>query len=770
VSAPAPTPGRRRGARTSGRWRPSPSELVDAGFLLALCGAALLGLAPTYTGSGFAVVGIAGVLVGIVLVHVTSTLRWPAVAPVLLAVLAFFLLGGPLCLRADGAVAPTPHTLGLLTDQLLFGWKDLLTTLPPVDGDGRLLVLPWALGLAAGTLGALLARVSAGPVWLRSLLPLLAPLLLLAAVILMGVRSPSSVWTQGAVVAALGLTWLVLRAHRAEGPVAGGSGRSIRLVTGALLLGAAAVAAQPVGTWAAGGDRADAGRVVLRTYVEPPFDVGQYPSPLSSFRRYVEMPEPDAANLYDRVLFTTEGAPAGSRVRIATLDDYDGVVWGASNNAFPGATDDTYQRVGPTIDNPVAGRSVDVRVTLGEGYAGVWLPTIGALQSVAFGSHADVFADSFRYNLASGTGVVPPGLAPGDRYTFTAVIPPDEVTAGSRPSDQTGTAAEAAPFLDTVAAQWTEGLTEPMERVFAVADHLRTKGKYSDGVVARERIYRPGHYVSRLDAGFVNAPLMVGNDEQYAAAMALLANKVGVPARVVLGAVVPEGGEVKGSDVSAWVELRVDDGSWRVLPTETFMDTDRPADQQTRTEEQLSGVVIPPPAQVPPPSTIDEQTDAEITARKAQRASEEQPGSSSVGWVRALLVYAGGPLLAVLVVVGAILSAKWLRRSRRRSTRLVSGRIAGAWRELVDHARDLGQPVPVTGLTRREQSALITSAQAPALARRADARVFGPAEPAASEADSYWRAVDEERRTLSAGAGRLRRLRGALSLRTFWRR
>ena len=203
--------------------------------------------------------------------------------------------------------------------------------------------------------------------------------------------------------------------------------------------------------------------------------------------------------------------------------------------------------------------------------------------------------------------------------------------------------------------------------------------------------------MSRLDAGFVNAPLMVGNDEQYAAVMALLANKVGVPARVVLGAVVPEGGEVKGSDVSAWVELRVDDGSWRVLPTETFMDTDRPADQQTRTEEQLSGVVIPPPAQVPPPSTIDEQTDAEITARKAQRATRTQAGSAGAGWVRAVLVYAGGPLLAVLLVVGAILAAKWLRRSRRRSTRLVSGRIAGAWRELVDHARDLGQPVPVAG-------------------------------------------------------------------------
>ena len=30
----------------------------------------------------------------------------------------------------------------------------MLTTLPPVDGDGPLLVLPWALGLATGLLGA----------------------------------------------------------------------------------------------------------------------------------------------------------------------------------------------------------------------------------------------------------------------------------------------------------------------------------------------------------------------------------------------------------------------------------------------------------------------------------------------------------------------------------------------------------------------------------------------------------------------------------------
>ena len=85
-----------------------------------------------------------------------------------------------------------------------------------------------------------------------------------------------------------------------------------------------------------------------------------------------------------------------------------------------------------------------------------------------------------------------------------------------------------------------------MERVFAIADHLRIEGKYSDGVAAAEKIYHPGHNVQRLPAEFVNGPIMVGNDEQYAAVMALLANRIGVPARVVLGAVVPEGGRGQG--------------------------------------------------------------------------------------------------------------------------------------------------------------------------------------------------------------------------------
>ncbi|WP_341925639.1 transglutaminase-like domain-containing protein [Nocardioides psychrotolerans] len=748
------------------RLTPTRAHVLDAVLLTAACAVALAGLTTTFTGIGFLVVGLVGVLLGATIAHITSSLGWPAVSAVVLAIVVFVLVGGPLALRSP----PGPGTVAELGDQVLFGWKDLLTTLPPVDGDGPLLVLPWLLGLVAGLLGTLTARLRSGPAWLRALLPVLAPTVLLVAVILLGVRRPSSLWLQGVVLAVLALGWLVVRMQHSSGPVRGGAGRTRRVLVGAAMLGVAGAAALPVTTWVAG---ADDERVVLRTYVEPPFDIGQYPSPLSSFRRYVAMPEPDAVNLHDVTLMTVDGAPEGSRVRIATLDDYDGVVWGAAEDTVPGSTLDTFQRVSSTIDNPVDGERVDVTVTLGEGYSGVWLPTVGSLQSMHFdeGSSEDAVeeqAESFRYNLATSTGVVPAGLAPGDVYHFSAVRPVEEVTETSAPSGDLTDAALAAGFLDTQAVQWTAGASEPMERVFAAAEHLKSEGKYSDGVLESEKIYHAGHHVRRLSEEFVNAPIMVGNDEQYAAVMALVANKIGVPARVVLGAVVPDDGVVEGKDVHAWVELRVADGSWRVLPTEAFMDTDRPAEQPPIAEQEMRGTVVPPPAPIPPPSTLAEQNDAELNARKGDRVDEA--GSGFPAWLRVVLLYVALPLLVVVLVLSSVVLVKALRRRRRRSAERVTSRIVGGWRELVDHARDLGQPVPVgAGWTRREQSFRVSSAQAPGLAALADRHVFGPSQPPEDVASSYWQEVDAERRRMSQGVTRRRRVRAALSLRTFRR-
>ena len=773
-AATRPTTGTRTAAAPRRRWLPTRGALVDQALLLLLSATALSALATTYTGHAFLVVGLVGVAAGLLLAHVTQVLRWPVVATVVLAVVVFVLLGGPLCLRSDGpgAFLPGPSTLATLGDRAVLGWKELLTTLPPVDGAGPLLVLPWLLGLATGVLGGLLARLRTGPALLRAALPLLAPTLLLAAVILLGVGRPASLWLQGAGFAVLAIGWLAVRGQQTAAPVRGGSGGPGRAVGAAAMVLLAGALALPLASWATGG--LDADRVVLRTYVAPPFDIGQYPSPLASFRRYVDLPKrlSDPANLSEDVLATVEGAPAGSRLRIAALDAYDGAVWGAGGDPVPGDARDTFQRVSSVIDNPVDGDPIDVRVTLGEGWSGVWLPTVGALTSLDLGDDPDreAQAESFRYNLATSTAVVPAGVGPGDTYRFTAVVPPASVSETDAPSGLVTDAAFASAFLNNQATAWSGGADAPMARVFAIAEHLKQEGRYSDGVVAAERIYHPGHGVKRLGDEFANAPIMVGNDEQYAAIMALLANNVGVPARVVMGAVVPEDGVVHGRDVQAWVELQVADGSWRTLPTETFMSTVRPAEQPPLQEQEMSGTVVPPPAPIPPPSTLAEQHDTELEARKDDRDDDES-GWALPAWLLLVLRYVGIPLLAAVLVVSLIVGAKALRRRRRRGAERTSARIVGGWHELVDHARDLGQPVPVAvGWTRREQAGRLASPAAPALARRADGHVFGPQVPADGEATAYWAEVDAERRRMSAAVTRRQRLRAAVSLRTFRRR
>jgi Transglutaminase-like superfamily len=757
---------------------------TDAVFLLALVATALVGLGSTYTGSAFWWVGMAGALLAVLTTVVVAVmLRWPTAVAAVGVIGCYFLLGPVLCLRAAGAATPGTRSWRMLVDEALFGWQDLLTTLPPVDGDSRLLVLPWLLGLATGLVGAVLSLVRSRRRGLAAPLPLVAPVALLVLVILLGVDRPEALTLQGSVFAILALAWLGVRYARAASTLGSAQenarGRLLRLTTGTGLVAVAGVLALPVGTWASG---ADDDRVILRTYVEPPFDIGQYPSPLASFRRYVELPaqQDSALNLHDTTLFTIEGVPTGARVRMAVLDRYDGVVWGASDEAQSGggsgASSDTYQRVSSVIDNPVAGRPVDARVTIGPGWGGVWLPTLGALQTIDFVSEGgERLMESFRYNLATSSAVVPAGTRPGDVYTFTAVAPVDELTPESAAAGNLGPAADAAGFLDTQAVQWSEGERQPMRRVFAIARHLKSEGRYSDGVIESERIYHAGHNRYRLtdDTGGVNSPFVVGNDEQYAALMALLANRIGVPARVVFGAVVPPGGVVTGADVHAWVEIQVADGTWRTLATELFMDDDRPADQQTTRQQPLAGSVVPPPQPIPPPSIEGEQNDADMKVRKNKATSDEtdeEVAGPVAEWVARVVKYVAVPVLALTIVLSSIVVAKLLRRRRRRLRARPSARFVGAWRELVDHARDLGQPIPVgPRVTRREQSYEIVSPGARSLAHEADSHVFGPRVPRPRDADTFWEQVDKEREAMSASVSRWQRLRAALSLATFAR-
>lgn len=768
---------------TSTRTRTRPHALVpdrhswvDIAFTLALAGVALSAFGTSFTGSAHLVVGLLGAGIAVAVTHLTRAAGWPIISAVVICLVLFFVLGGPLTLRSlgDTYALPGTGTLARVADQAIFGWKDLLTTLPPVDGDGPLLVLPWLSGMLAGLVGLALAHLPVRRAWLAAMLPVVGMTVLLSGVILLGVRHPQSLLLQGSAFAALALAWLAVRARRASAAVQAGSTSYVRGVGAVAMLGLAVAVAHPASALFT---EDDDDRTVARNWVEPPFDVGRYPSPLAGFRKYVDLKgRSDPANVYDKTLLDIEGVPAGTRIRFATMDRYDGMVWGATDNALPGPADDSFQRVSSTIDNPVEGSEVEATVTLGEGWTGVWLPTVGALRSMAFETgDARATAEVFRYNLATSTAVVPTGLQPGDRYSFTAVQPDDELTEQTVGSSELTPLPTGAGFIQGPTDKWTEGAgPDPMDRVLAAAEHLRSEGKYSDGIGRTERIYVAGHSVWRLADEFVNAPQIVGNDEQYSATMALVANDIGVPARVVLGATVPEGGRVTGKDVSAWVELRAADGSWRTLPTEAFMSTTPPADQVPETNTPMSGTVIPPPNPIPPPSDAGEQSDADLKERKAKRedADEEDEGliPGVPAWVGVVLTYVGGPLLLVALLLGAVVGLKAWRRHRRRSADSPSARLVGAWRELVDHARDLGQVVPLgPSVTRREQSVGIVSGQAGVLARRADSFVFGPSAPEVAAAATYWETIDAERRAMSQEVGRWQRFRAAVSLRSLRR-
>ena len=71
-----------------------------------------------------------------------------------------------------------------------------------------------------------------------------------------------------------------------------------------------------------------------------------------------------------------------------------------------------------------------------------------------------------------------------------------------------------------------------MGKVLALAAYLRDNGRYSNGGGAQS-VITAGHGSGRLTS-FLEGKQIIGDDEQYAATMALLANAVGVPARVSL--------------------------------------------------------------------------------------------------------------------------------------------------------------------------------------------------------------------------------------------
>ena len=320
-----------------------------------------------------------------------------------------------------------------------------------------------------------------------------------------------------------------------------------------------------------------------------------------------------------------------------------------------------------------------------------------------------------------------------------------------------------------------------MDRVLAAAEHLLLGGQVTPTAsAASERIYVAGpqrvaavRRVRQRAADPGGQRRAVRRDHGADRQRHRRARRV-----VVLGAVVPEGGRVTGKDVSAWVELRAADGSWKTLPTEAFMSdhasgrpevardqhpdvTGRSSRRPTRSRRR------PTRGSRATPTSRSARPPARRRPRRTRRASSRPPRVGRHGGDLRRSSRCCSPHCCWPPLVGL----KAWRRHRRRSAGSASARFVG---RLARARRPRARPRPARAAGgRRSPGASSRPASCPCeagtLARRADSFVFGPSTPEVAAAATYWDSVDAERRAMSQEVGRWQRFRAATSLRSLRR-
>ncbi|MCV2395613.1 transglutaminase-like domain-containing protein [Actinotalea sp. M2MS4P-6] len=744
------------------RSRPEADVLV----LTVAIALGLLPLVPVFGATTLIAPVVAGLLVGVIVALLSARLRWGA-AVTTAAALAAYLLVGPAVAMPDATVLrvlPRPQSLLDLLAGAVTSWKQVLTLDPELGATGVVLVAPFVLALVA-SLAALSLALRASR--RTGALAAAVPVVVLVVSVLLGTKV-TVVPVVAGVAMVLGLvTWASWRV----GTFAPRRVASLAVV--AVVVGALGAVTGP---WVV--DQRP--RFVLRDEIVPPFDPAAQASPLSAFRKFVkDWDETD--------LLTVRGLPEGALVRIATMDAYDGVVWDvAGAEAAEGSG--TFRRVGSDVDTQTRRGEIATVEMQVDHLPFVWLPTVGWTRQITF-TNPDLRSE-LRYNEATGTAAMVDTLPDGLTWTAEVVVPPvpdadalesaeggsvvlpelqrvpDEIAAAA--SDFAGNASRASLIAD------------------ALAQTLHDEGWFSHGLTAQgQAASLSGHGADRMVSLLST---MVGDGEQYASAMALMARERGLPARVVLG-FRPDGASDEvtftGADIQAWVEINYAGYGW--VPYFPTPDESRTPEQSTAEEPAAADPQLrqPPPPPQQPVTAPDDDTEQPQTDDN-QDVSEDSQLWAIVG--RVALV-GGVPLVLLLgppLLVGLL---KRRRRGRRRRAEEPLRRVVGGWDELLDEATDLRRDLPEQA-TRRELAVALAGSfgsrasgsphggrravgiggPVATLAVRADAAVFGGAEPNDAEVESYWRQVDDAVSAMRSAVPRRVRWRSRWSVASLRRR
>lgn len=791
-----------------------PRLVADSVFTVVMVAVAAAAAWPIYRSSAFVLLVVVSALLAAGVVVLARLRGWSGWLVAALLAGVFVLAGVPLAVpaRLTGPLEVL-RGLGELGAGLVVGWKDLVTVELPV-GSYRNLLVPALVVFLVGTAAVLrlswradgLAYVAVPVALGMTAFGLLFGRASVSAPLEIGpILLPAPVETAiGASAIVASILWMAWRAHdersRALERAALTSGvrvtrRPSRSERRRTLLGAGMiVTAVAVGAGILPFAAQGAERDVLRSATGPELDLSREVSPLAQYRALF------GDDRSDDVLFTVTPGPtaagdAPDRVRLATLDAYDGEVFRSGADAAS-----RFIRVPSTLD-PGPGRDVTAEVVVG-GWNEVWMPTVGRVAYVEFGGpRDDVLTDRFYYNadLAAGVQTAGGGLAEGDRYRIDAVLP--ELPALSAIDSPGVPAAAAAP--DNL-RQWVDrhATGEDGAALESLVTLLRERGYLSHALDVGDTApawmselpgyrFQPsaaGHSLARIDdmfdrlleregdpraASTGNYVAAIGDDEQFAVAVALIARELGFPSRVVVGArlAAPDAGlsvcrdgVCRAQDLSAWTEVQSADGRWiPVDVTPQYAQSPSLEVTEQRDPENVTEVLPDPVEEVVPPDPVQEDS--------ARDDEDEEATGLDLAWLWPILRIAGLVLLVLLLLLGpflAVIAAKAARRRSRRRTGDVPARVASGWEEYVDAAVDAGHPAPAS-LTRAEFARSVASPRGEELAAVADRAVFSRAGIAESDAAEFWRRVDQERRRLRRERGFWRGLVATVSLRSFIR-
>ncbi|MCY7401783.1 MAG: DUF3488 and transglutaminase-like domain-containing protein [Nocardioides sp.] len=639
----------------------------------------------------------------------------------LLALISYAPLGALVALQRPGPwLVPTFETMTRVLGESVAAPQLFVNTLPPVEASGTLMLVPYALGYLAGAPAAWFAVATRAAV-----LPLVPVLAGLAATIPLAILVPDHLVLRGLVLGMVCVAWAAARARRREAVVGGSRG----VVAGALLstLVVASVSGL-VSVLVPDDDETD------RALLAPAAD-----AELSLSRASENVVLPGAGR---QVLLRATGVPPTARLRFVSLDLYDGDAWTAAQQSPDADPAGTFRRIGGEAIPLHEGDEVKVRVQIRPSYVSDWLPTVGELTSLDLEStDGRTQLGDVRYNQTTSTALVVGGVHPRDDYVFTAVLTPD----GFGGSDKTAppTDAQLQPdgaFLDQYLRPFEDADATPFRRVLLLARYLRQNGAVrlagtsSQGAVD-------------LGARLLGSDRISATPFQYSAVMALGASRLGVPARMVVGAEPAPNGTITQGDVVSWVELQLADGTWRTLEPERYVGVHSSVEDDEIDVDVAGWVTAEEQAKRDQNITIPKGADIDLPEGTV---IEEQRNPWEV-----LALVAGCVVGLAALLWASVPVLKVLQRRRRRRAESWSAVYVNGWQELLDVARDRGTPVIETWSRVAQARALGVGLDQ---ARTADAAVFSPVAASTERGREFWNETQLLRAGLLAEVGVRRRM------------